>query len=260
MPDKDFSGRRSGLSELTSPKRVPVRARIGARLRNYFLTGLIIVGPLTITVWIAWWFINAVDASVKPLMPDFEAWLRQVLPEGTLPGWLSVPIPGVGLVFALIGITMIGALTANLFGRAIVSYSEIVLGRMPVVRNVYSGLKQIFETVFAEGGNSFQKVGLVEFPRPGMWSIIFIAGETRGIVADKLGSEEPTVCAFLPCTPNPTTGYLIYVPRRDVIELDMSIEDAAKLVISAGLITPGDDRATRPAGAVRVANPAAPAS
>ncbi len=233
------------LARLTQASGSPPKRKIGSRLRNYFLTGLIIVGPLAITVNIVWWFINAVDAWVKPLMPDFEAWLSRVLPaDYQIPGGLSQSIPGFGLLFAIAGLTIIGALTANLLGRTIISYGESMLSRMPVVRNVYSGLKQIFETVLSESGNSFQKVGLVEFPRKGMWSIVFIAGASRGEIDVRLNGGEPTVCAFLPCTPNPTTGYLIYVPKNEVIELDMKIEEAAKLVISAGLITPEFPRAS----------------
>lgn len=212
--------------------------RIGARLRNYFLTGLIIVGPVTITLYIVWWLINVVDAWVKPLMPDFLAWLRTLLPVGYFPEWALVFSPLIGVVFASIALTIIGALTANLLGRTIVSYGEMVLRRMPVVRGVYTALKQIFETVLSESGSSFQQVGLVEFPRKGMWSIVFVAGEGKGEIDARLNGGESTICAFLPCTPNPTTGYLIYVPKSDVILLDMKIEDAAKLVISAGLITP----------------------
>jgi uncharacterized membrane protein len=240
------SGEQSGrgelpeqLARLADPEATPAPPLwFGSRLRNYFLTGLVIVGPLAITVAVVLWFINLIDAWVKPVMPDFEAWLRQIIPPGYYPEWLSVSIPGFGLVFAIIGITIIGALAANLLGRTIVSYGEMMLGRMPVVRNVYSGLKQIFETVLSESGNSFQKVGLVEFPRKGMWSIVLIAGASRGEVDVRLSQSEPTICAFLPCTPNPTTGYLIYVPKSEVIELEMSIEEAAKLVISAGLIAP----------------------
>lgn len=227
------------LARLADPEATPAPpTRLGSRLRNYFLTGLIIVGPLALTVGLVLWFVSLIDAWVKPLMPDFEAWLREIIPVGYYPEWLSVSIPGIGLVFAIIGITVIGALAANLFGRTLVSYGEMMLSRMPVVRNVYSGLKQIFETVLSESGNSFQKVGLVEFPRKGMWSIIFIAGDSRGEVNVRLSEDEPTICAFLPCTPNPTTGYLIYVAKSEVIELEMTIEEAAKLVISAGLIAP----------------------
>ncbi|MEZ5923428.1 MAG: DUF502 domain-containing protein [Hyphomicrobiaceae bacterium] len=225
------------LARLADPETSPVPLHFGPRLRNYFLTGLVIVGPLAITVWVVLWFIGFVDAWVRPLMPDFEAWLRELIPVGYYPAWL-VSSPVIGVLFAVVAITLIGALAANLLGRTIVSYGEMMLGRMPVVRNVYSGLKQIFETVLSESGNSFQKVGLVEFPRKGMWSIVFIAGASRGEVDVRLSQDEPTVCAFLPCTPNPTTGYLIYVPKNEVIELDMSIEEAAKLVISAGLIAP----------------------
>ncbi len=211
--------------------------KVGARLRNYFLTGLIIAGPVTITLYIVWWAINFIDAWVKPLTPDILAWLDQLLP-GSIPQLPDVAIPGVGLLFAIVGLTLIGALTANLLGRTIVSYGEMVLGRMPIVRGVYGSLKQIFETVLSKEGNSFSQVGLVEFPRKGMWSIVFVAGEARGEVADKIGGGNSVIAAFLPCAPNPTTGYLIYVPRHEVVMLDMKIDDAAKLVISAGLVSP----------------------
>lgn len=233
----ESKGRRPSLS-LASLRGAVAPLNIGSRIRNYFLTGLIIVGPVTITLYIVWWFINLVDAWVKPLMPDFLAWLGGLLPSDYVPGWLSVFSPVVGLVFGMIALTVVGALAANLLGRTIVSYGEMFLGRMPVVRGVYSALKQIFETVLSESGNSFQTVGLVEFPRKGMWSIVFLAGESRGEISAKVGDGVPMICAFLPCTPNPTTGYLIYVPSSDVVVLEMTIEEAAKLVISAGLIMP----------------------
>lgn len=223
---------------LASLKGAVAPLKIGSRIRNYFLTGLIIVGPVTITLYIVWWLINLVDAWVKPLMPDILAWLGGLLPHQYLPSWLSFFSPVVGLMFGMIALTVVGALAANLLGRTIVSYGEMVLGRMPVVRGVYSALKQIFETVLSESGNSFQTVGLVEFPRKGMWSIVFVAGDSKGEIMAKVGDGQPLVCAFLPCTPNPTTGYLIYVPKTEVVVLDMTIEEAAKLVISAGLITP----------------------
>ena len=232
------SGDPGSLAKLASLSENRWSMRIGARLRNYFLTGLIIVGPVTITLYIVWWLINVVDAWVKPLMPDFLAWLRTLLPVGYFPEWVLVFSPLAGVIFATIALTIVGALAANLLGRTIVSYGELVLRRMPVVRGVYTALKQIFETVLSESGSSFQQVGLVEFPRKGMWSIVFVAGEGKGEVDARLSQGEPTICAFLPCTPNPTTGYLIYVPKSEIILLDMKIEDAAKLVISAGLITP----------------------
>ncbi len=224
------------LARLADPETSPPPQQLGARLRNYFLTGLVIVGPLAITAWVVRLFIDFIDGWVRPVMPDVEAWLGRLL-QANYAQWLASS-KIIGVLFAIIAITVIGALTANLLGRTIVSYAELMLSRMPVVRNVYSGIKQIFETVLSESGNSFQKVGLVEFPRQGMWSIIFIAGASRGEVDVRLSQGEPTICAFLPCTPNPTTGYLIYVKKSEVIELDMTIEEAAKLVISAGLIAP----------------------
>ncbi len=202
--------------------------RIGARLRNYFLTGLVIVGPVSITIYIVWWFINVIDAWIKPLVPDVYN------PDTYLP----VSIPGVGLVFAIVMLTLIGALAANLFGRTLISYGETVVGRMPVVRNVYRGLKQLFETVLSQSSGSFQRVALVEYPRRGLYAIVFISTETKGEVAHKWEGDSKLVSVFLPTTPNPTSGYLLFVPENDILELDMTVEEAAKMVISAGLVTP----------------------
>lgn len=232
---------------------------LGTRLRNYLLTGLIVVGPVSITIYIVWWFVNLVDAWVTPLLPSV-AELERHLPF-SLPFHLpSVPeLPGVGLVFAIIGLTVIGALTANLFGRTLVSYGEMMLGRMPIVRNVYSALKQIFETVLSQSGTSFQKVGLVEYPRRGIFSIVFISTETKGEIQARHSDGEELLSVFLPTTPNPTSGYLLFLPKKDVKILDMTVEEAAKMVISAGLVVPeynaaidevmkGVDAATHPSG------------
>jgi uncharacterized membrane protein len=203
-------------------------SHIGSRLRNYFLTGLIIVGPVGITLYALWWFINLIDAWVKP-------WVPQVyLPETYLP----FTVPGVGLIFAIFILMIVGALTANLFGRTLVSYGELMLDRMPVVRGVYRALKQIFETVLSQSNNSFQKVGLVEYPRKGLYAIVFVSTETKGEIDDKVFKGKSVLSVFLPTTPNPTSGYLLFVPEEDIIFLDMSVEEGAKLVISAGLVVP----------------------
>lgn len=198
------------------------------RLRNYFLTGLIIAGPVGITLYVIWWFINLVDGWVKPWVPQIY------LPETYLP----FTVPGVGLIFSITVLIMVGALTANLFGRTLVSYSEMMLDRMPVVRGVYRALKQIFETVLSQSGNSFQNVGLVEYPRKGLYAIVFVSTEAKGEIDDKLFKGKRVLSVFLPTTPNPTSGYLLFVPEEDVIILDMSVEEGAKLVISAGLVVP----------------------
>jgi uncharacterized membrane protein len=203
-------------------------SHIGARLRGYFLTGLIIVGPVAITIYVVWWFVNLVDGWVKPLIP------RAYLPETYLP----VNVPGVGLIVGIAALMLIGALTANLFGRTIVSYGEMMLDRMPVVRGVYRLLKQIFTTVFSKTGTSFKRVGLIEFPRKGLHAIVFVSGEPPAEVQSKLGNGEELMTVFMPNAPNPTTGFVMFMPAKDVILLDMSIEDGAKLVVSAGLVAP----------------------
>jgi uncharacterized membrane protein len=203
-----------------------------ARLRNYFLTGLIIAGPLALTASILWWAVNLIDGWVKPLVPT-DYW-----PDTYLP----FRLPGFGLIFAFIGLTLLGFLTANLVGRTLIEFGETILERMPVVRGLYKGIKQVFETVFSQSGTTFRKVGLVQFPAPGMWSIVFIAAPAPAQVAEPFPTsqtdDDEMIGVFLPCTPNPTTGFFFYLPRRDVREIAMSVDDAAKLVMSAGLISP----------------------
>lgn len=204
------------------------------RLRNYFLTGFVICAPLFITAYLTWTIVEWVDSWVKPYLPSVYN------PDEYLP----FSVPGFGLIVAIVGITLVGFLTANLIGRSIVAYGERLLARMPVVRNIYSALKQIFETVFRENSESFKNVVLVEYPRKGLWALAFVATDTLGEVQAKL--DDPagkTVSVFLPTTPNPTSGFLLFVPVTDVIILDMTVEQAAKLVISAGLVAPdyGED-------------------
>src|SRR3712207_4471655 len=203
------------------------------RLRNYFLTGLIVAGPLTITIYITWWFITMVDGWVKPLVPS------AYLPETYLP----FPIPGFGLIIAFTGLTLLGFLTANLVGRTLLDLGEVVLNRMPFIRGIYKGTKQVFETIFSDNGTSFRTVGLVQFPVKGTWSIVFISTPAGPDLEDQLPAAGEYVGVFLPCTPNPTTGFFFYLPRANVIELPMSVDDAAKLVMSAGVIQPDGTQA-----------------
>ena len=216
------------------PAPVPPEAPRGimARLRNYFLTGLIVAGPIAITFYLTWWFVTWVDGLVRPFVPmRYQA--ETYLPFG---------IPGSGLVVAFVALTLLGFLTANLIGRKLVGFGESLLGRMPVVRAIYRGLKQVFETLFSGNGSSFRKVGLVEFPSPGMWSIVLISQSPSTEVAEKLPGGEEHISVFLPCAPNPTTGFFFYVPRSRIIEIDMSAEDAATLIMSAGVVQPGSDQ------------------
>jgi uncharacterized membrane protein len=209
----------------------PTSSHFLARLRGYFLTGLIIVGPVAITVYVVWWFINLVDGWVKPLIP------QSYLPDNFLP----FNVPGVGLIIGIVSLMFVGALAANLFGRTIVSYGEMMLDRMPVVRGVYRLLKQIFTTVFSKQGTGFKRVGLIEFPRRGVYAVVFVSGDPPHEVKGKLDNGE-LLTVFMPNAPNPTTGFVLFMPAKDVIMLDMPIDDAAKLVISAGLVAPPQDR------------------
>ena len=200
-----------------------------SRVRNYFLTGLIVAGPVAITIWLIWSFVTWVDDLVRPFIPIAYR------PETYLP----VKVPGFGLIIAFLALTILGFLTANLVGRTFVDIGETILERVPIVRPIYRGLKQVFETLFSKSGSSFRTVGLVEFPAPGMWSLVFLSTPPGADVTVTLPSREEYVSAFMPCTPNPTTGFFFYVLRRDVIELGISVEDAAKLLMSAGMIQPG---------------------
>jgi uncharacterized membrane protein len=210
----------------------PVAFHLGmmSRIRNYFLTGLVLVGPLFITANLTWWFINWVDDLVRPFIP------APYRPETYLP----VHVPGTGLIIAFVTLTLLGFLTANLVGRTLVEFGENILSRMPVVRPIYKSLKQIFETLFSNSGSSFRRVGLVEFPAPGMWSLVFLSQPPGLDIAARLPEAEH-ISAFMPCTPNPTTGFFFYVPRRDVIDLDISVEAAMTLLMSAGMAQPGGD-------------------
>jgi uncharacterized membrane protein len=219
---------RAGLAKLAL-EAPPEPLHAGARLRNYFLTGLVVIGPVTITLYIAWYFINIVDAWVKPYIP------RYYNPEY----YVTFPIPGVGLLFAIVGLTLIGALAANLLGRSLISAGEMALGRMPIVRNVYLGLKQIFVSVVTASApnQSFQKVGLMEFPSKGIWSIVFVTGEAGEQIAAEFPSED-MISVFMPTGMLPPSGFVVFVPRRDVMLIKMSVEDAAKIIISAGMVNP----------------------
>ena len=217
-----------------------------ARFRNYFLTGLIVAGPIAITLYLTWWFVTWVDGLVRPFVPvAYRA-------ETYLPFYL----PGTGLIIAVFALTMLGFLTANLVGRKLVDYGERLLGRMPIVRAIYRSLKQVFETLFSKNGSSFRRVGLVEFPAPGMWSIVLISQPPSEDISTSLPGREEHMSVFLPCSPNPTTGFFFYVPKSKVIEVDMSTEAAATLIMSAGVVQPGSEQQKKIAALAGMANAA----
>ncbi len=221
------------------PSRKPPRHRIVERLRGYFFAGILVTGPILLTVYLTWLFIDAIDGAVRWLLPD------RYNPA------TYVHVPGLGLILGIVALTLIGAATANYVGRLFLRISERILARMPVIRGIYGAVKQIFETVLAKQSNTFREAVLVEFPRKGMWTIGFITARTEGEVRSLTGPDPVSV--YVPTTPNPTSGYLVFVPRSEVIVLSMSVEEAIKLVISTGIVTPPDRRAaeievTRAAG------------
>ncbi|WP_160004188.1 DUF502 domain-containing protein [Rhizobium sp. 18055] len=217
------------------------RLSIAARIRNNFLAGIIICAPIAITLWLTWSVVRWADSWVKPYLP------ARYDPDN----YLNFAVPGSGLLIGLIIITLIGFLGKNLIGQSIVRFSESLVRRVPLVRVIYKSVKQIFETVLKERSNSFKKVGLIEYPSPGLWSMVFIATDAKGEIASKFNAMgHDMVSVFLPPTPVPTAGFLIFVPREKIVLLDMSPEDAAKLLISGGLVTPEELASHAPAAEV----------
>lgn len=213
----------------TPPTEIKKKGLV-ARLRGWFLTGLLVTAPVMLTIYITFLFVNIIDSNVNALIP---APLREMI-EIKAPFIGS--LPGLGLVAGLIVITLIGAIAAGFFGRWLIRVGEGILNRMPVVRTIYGASKQILETVLTTQSNAFREVVLVEYPRTGLWVVGFVTSPTQGEIKTKLSDE--TVNVFVPTTPNPTSGFLLFCPVKDLVYLDMGVEDAVKLVVSGGIVTP----------------------
>ena len=210
-------------------KKHPRRTVFG-RIRAYFLAGILVTAPIGITLWFTWAIITFFDSTVVPLIP------AHYNPETYLP----IPLPGLGLVLAVVVLVLIGWTAAGLMGRWIVRLSEQLMARMPVVRNIHSAVKQIMETVLSQNANAFRHVVLVEYPRRGIWTMGFVTGTTQGEVQSVVDTE--LVNVFIPTTPNPTSGFLLFVPKRDLYYLDMTSEEGFKMLVSTGIVTPVDRR------------------
>jgi uncharacterized membrane protein len=219
------------MSMTPPPTPEPTEGRaFWARWRANFLAGIVLVAPLFLTVWLLWSFISWVDSRVARLLPMAM----------DIPGFLH--IPGYGLVFFVVFTALVGLAAKNYAAARTIAWSERMLDNLPIVRTVYNGIKQIAETMLADSKTSFKQACLVEYPRRGIWAVAFISTVARGEVGARMPEDE-LMSVFLPTTPNPTSGFLLFVPRRDIILLDMTVEEAAKLVISAGLVTPSFDKA-----------------
>ena len=198
-------------------------SKIFRRISNNFFKGILISAPIIITLYIAWGLIKFFDKKASPLL-------------GTFP----FEIPGFGLITVFIFFAIIGFITTGLLGRIFSSFIEKVLSKMPVLRNIYSGLKQLFEAILAKKSNSFREVVLLEYPRKGIWAMGFLTGDTRGEVNRK--TKNKMVNIFLPTTPNPTSGFLLFVPKKDILRLTMTVEEGIKMIISAGMLTPSENQ------------------
>ena len=204
-----------------------------AKFRRFFLTGLLVTAPIIITIYVTWLVITFIDVKVANLLPEYLDF-RKALP---------FQIPGLGLVIVIFVITLIGAITPGLIGRNLLKLGEMILFKTPVIRTVYSSIKQIMETVMSTNSKSFKEVVLVEYPRKDIWVIAFVTSSVKGEIDNKI-KKSKLVSIFVPTTPNPTSGFLLFVAQKDLIYLDMPVEQAVKLVISGGIVSPKQKKLT----------------
>ncbi|MDB9871199.1 DUF502 domain-containing protein [Alphaproteobacteria bacterium] len=197
-----------------------------ARFRRYFLAGILVTSPILITAYVTWLIVTFVDTQVAGMLPESLDFTTK----------LPHQIPGIGLIISIITITFIGAITPGFIGRTLLKAGERILNKMPVVRSIYGAIKQIMETVMSTNSDSFREVVLVEYPRKGIWVIGFVTGETKGEVQSL--TKDKVINIFVPTTPNPTSGFLLFIPQKDLVYMDMKVEDAVKMVISGGIVTP----------------------
>lgn len=216
------------MSEATPPRRSPLGA-----LRASFLTGLVVVLPTGLTLWLIWSVVGWLDGWILPLIP--AAYQPEALMQRLFGPEVNFPLRGVGVAVFLVFTVLIGWMARGFLGRTLMGQAELLVDRVPVVRSVYGGLKQITETVFAQKEKTFDRTCLVEFPRPGAWAVGLVASSPKGEIAAKLPGD--MIAVFVALTPL-TSGVLIYVPREAVIFLDMKPDEAAKLVVSGGLVYP----------------------
>jgi len=225
---RDGSRRKAKRPPKVKRPKTPKHLRPGfaGRIRNYFLAGVLVTAPVCITFWIAWKIVTLVDNRVTPLIP----------PRWNPETYLPFTVPGLGLVVVFLVLTLVGFFTAGYVGRLVTRISDAVTARVPVVSSVYSWTKQVFETVLSHKSTAFRDVVLIEYPNRGTWAVGFITGKTVGEVQDL--TAETVYNVFIPATPNPTTGFLLFIPERDVHKLDLTVEEGIKLVISGGIVAP----------------------
>ncbi len=229
--DKKAPAEESPKTGIETPLFRPAKSRFLPGLRSSFIAGVVVAAPLAITAYIIYWFVTGP-------MRELDSFVRNMLPAGdSRLETITQAIPGFGVLVAIAVIILLGAFTKNFVGRAFIRTGEKLLDRMPVVRNLHRFFKNVFETALQKSARSFKEVGLVEYPRKGLWAIAFVIGDTTGEI-DYRFADKQLISIFVPTVPNPTSGFLLYVPRADFTPLTMSIEDAAKVVFSLGLVVP----------------------
>ncbi len=201
------------------------------KFRRFFFTGFLVTTPILITLYVTWLVITFVDNKVANLLPEYLDF-RKAFP---------FQIPGLGLVIVIFFTTIIGALTPGLIGRTFLKIGERIVSKMPIIRTVYSSIKQIMETIMSTNSKSFRDVVLVEYPRKGIWVIGFVTAQTKGEVQKKLNNNKQMINIFVPTTPNPTSGFLLFVSKDDLKYLKMTVDQAVKLVISGGIVMPKEN-------------------
>ncbi|QJF51296.1 DUF502 domain-containing protein [Roseobacter ponti] len=228
------------------PEPPSTRRSLLARSRANFLTGLVVIAPVGLTIWLIWSVVGWIDGFVLPLVPRSYQPDRLIQDLLGLDPSVQINVRGIGVVIFLLFTGLVGWMAKGIIGRSMIRFAESLVERTPVVRTIYSGIKQISETVFAQSERSFERACVIEYPRKGIWAIGFISTNTKGEIARRSNDGGAMLSIFLPTTPNPTSGFLLFVPEEDVTELEMTVEDAAKLVISAGLVYPNGKNPDRP--------------
>ena len=224
----------------------PRRASLFSRLRSSFLTGLVVIAPVWLTIWLIWSVVGWIDGAVLPWVPNSYQPDRLIQDLLGLSRDSQINVRGIGVIIFLMFTIIVGWMAKGIMGRSLIRVAESLVERTPVVRSIYSGIKQISETIFAQTERSFEKACLIEYPRKGIWAIGFISTTAKGEITKRAGNSGDMLSIFLPTTPNPTSGFLLFLPEEDVIELEMTVEDAAKLVISAGLVYPNGKDPSKP--------------
>lgn len=229
MKDKDMQDQNTEKVSSNAADHVQnFRRSLAVRLRGYFFTGVLVTAPITITVYLTYVFFTFVDSKVSGILPQnlYSSFYGHAT------------VPGLGIVLALIFFIIVGWFATNFMGRLLIRASEYIVHRVPVVNTIYKAIKQVFETVIGSQAQAFREAVMFEFPRKGIWVIGFVTGVTKGEIQRM--TDDEVVNVFFPTTPNPTSGFLLFVPRQDLVVLDMSVDDAIKMVISGGILTPPD--------------------